>query len=198
MSYVALLAAAYLIGAIPFAYLSVRAVFHVDVRRHGSGNPGATNAARMWKGRTRQFLAFLVIFVLDAGKGFVACALLPRLFTGLAPWAPAAAAVAAVVGHSFTPFLGLRGGKGVATTVGAFLALEFWATLAAVAVFAVVFLATRIVAAGSLALAVALPIAVVVRGQAHASVTTLAVALGLLVIVRHRSNIQRMLGGVKP
>ena len=192
-----LLAAAFVLGAIPFAYLLVRLLTGHDVRAHGSGNPGATNAARMFPKRWR-LAGFLLIFALDAGKGYAACALLPRWFgDGLPDWVPAACGLTAVLGHSFSPFLKFRGGKGVATTLGVFIALEPIATLIALAAFGVVWAATRIVSIGSLVVAVVLPIAIYVHGEAPAAVGLLAVLLGLLIIVRHRSNIVRLIRGTE-
>ncbi|MHC4549735.1 MAG: glycerol-3-phosphate acyltransferase [Planctomycetota bacterium] len=176
--------AAFLLGSIPFGYLVVRWVHGVDLRAHGSGNPGATNAARLWSRRWRP-LAFLGIFLLDAGKGYVAAGVLP------AAW-PALAGLAAVLGHDFSPWLGLRGGKGVATTLGVFCALEPLATAVALAVFAVIWGRTRIVAAGSLGLAVALPVTVFAHGSAPRPVGLVAVALGALIVWRHRGNIGRL------
>ncbi len=190
-----LLQAAFLTGSIPFAKLAVRLVYQTDVREHGSANSGATNASRMFP-RRWQLTAFLSIFVLDAGKGYAAAGLLPRLFS-VPEYAPALAAAFAVIGHSFSPFLRFRGGKGVATTLGALLALEPLATGAGVLAFLLIYLSTRIVAAGSLAAAVVLPIAVFVHGTAPLAVRVLAILLGVLIIVRHRSNITRMLRGEK-
>ncbi|MHC4957430.1 MAG: glycerol-3-phosphate 1-O-acyltransferase PlsY [Planctomycetota bacterium] len=191
-NYLLLLVAAFLLGAIPFAYLFVRAVLRQDVRQSGSGNPGATNAARLFP-KPWRIPGFLFIFLLDAGKGFVACAVLPTLWPGLPEHAPAAAALAAVLGHSFSPFLAFKGGKGVATTLGCLFALEPLATAIALATFFVIYGATRVVAAGSLGIAIALPAAVFLHGEAHLSVGLLASLLGALIIVRHRSNIARML-----
>ena len=191
-----LMLGAFVLGAVPFAFLAVKVAFGQDVRRHGSGNPGATNAARMWPKRW-QLPIFVMIFLLDAGKGYLASGMLPRLFESLDADAPALAGAAAVVGHIFTPFLKLKGGKGVATTIGVLLALEPIATLIAVALFFAVFLTTRIVALGSLIVAVALPAAVYFRGVAPQSTLTLTIVLGLLIIVRHKGNIERMLRGAE-
>ena len=190
-----LLAAAFLLGAIPFAYLLVKAVKGIDVRQFGSGNPGATNAARAFPKRVR-VPAFLVIFAFDAGKGYLATGVVPGLFD-VDALGPALAALAAVLGHSFSPFLGFRGGKGVATTIGALFGLDPVATAMALAVFFLVFGLTRIVAAGSLAFAVALPIVVIWRGDATPAVVVLSIGLSLLIVVRHRSNIVRLIQGVE-
>ena len=193
--YLLLLAAAFVLGAIPFAFLIVYAILRKDVRGHGSGNPGATNASRIFPKRWR-IPAFAGIFLLDAGKGYVACGVLPGLWPGLPDHAPAAAALAAVFGHSFSPFLGFRGGKGVATTMGSLLALEPVATLVALAVFFMIYGATRVVAAGSIGIAVALPVAAALD-RADRWVLALTIALGVLIVVRHRSNIRLLLGKEK-
>jgi len=188
-----LVVGSYLIGAVPFAWLIVKLMLRTDVRDHGSGNVGATNAARLFPGRMR-LVMFLVIFALDAGKGFVAAGLLPG-WIGMAyePW-PAVAALCAVVGHCFTPFLRTLGGKGVATTIGALFALEPVATLIGMGAFFAVYAVTRIVSTGSLALAIALPIATWLR-HASPSVVALTTLIGALIVVRHQSNIRRLLKG---
>jgi len=191
---IGLLAAAFLLGSVPFAWLAVRIRFGEDLRAVGSGNPGATNAARRF-GPSWSALAFLAIFLLEAGKGAAAAGLLPRLFAGLPAYAPAPAGLAAVLGHAFTPFLRFKGGKGVATTLGVLGVLEPVATGIALLVFAVVFGATRVVGAGSVAVAVALPAAVYLHGAAPPPVGLLAIALGALILVRHRANMARMLRG---
>jgi len=190
------LLAAYLAGSIPFAYLVVRLVRGVDVREHGSGNVGATNAARCFPKRA-QLPAFLLIFALDGGKGFLATALPHLLGDAAHDAAPILCGLAAVLGHSFTPFLRFRGGKGVATSVGVLIGLEPLATAAALAVFLALYAATRIVSVGSLGMAVALPVAVAVHGTAPPAVLWLAIGLAVLIVVRHRTNILRLLKGVE-
>lgn len=192
MALAALLLGAYLLGGIPFAYLFVRATKGVDVRRTGSGNMGATNAARLFPQRWR-LAVFLLLFGLDAGKGFLASAALPRAFA-LPLYAPSLAAAAAVVGHIFTPYLGFRGGKGVATTIGALLGLAPLATLASLGAFALVYLPTRVVGLGSVAFALALPLFVHLL-DAPPGVLPLACGLAVLIVVRHRSNLARAFHG---
>jgi glycerol-3-phosphate acyltransferase PlsY len=188
-----LVVGSYLIGAIPFAWAVVKLTLRQDVRDHGSGNVGATNAARLYPGRM-QMVMFLVIFVLDAGKGFVAAGLLPGwIGMDYEPW-PVVAALCAVVGHCFTPFLRTLGGKGVATTIGALIAVEPIATLIALGAFLAVWLKTRIVSTGSIALAIALPIACWIR-DADASIILLTSLLGVVIVLRHSSNIKRLLAG---
>lgn len=193
MNLAALAACAYLLGSIPFSWIVVKWVRGVDLREVGSGNPGATNASRAFPRKWR-FPAFLALFVLDAGKGYLAAGLLPPRLYAASP-GPAVAAACAVFGHTFTPFLRFRGGKGVATTCGAFLALDPVSTLIAVGVFLAVMAVCRIVALGSLAMAVALPVAVFLRGAAPLSVGILACVLAVLIFVRHKSNIVQLLHG---
>src|SRR6185503_10261527 len=136
------LAIAYLIGSIPFSYLVARRK-GVDVRTVGSGNVGATNVMRS-AGRAAGILAF----VLDFAKGAAATALALRVVGGAS--LPSVAAVLAVLGHMYPPWLGFRGGKGVATGAGAFLPIAPAATVAALVVFAVTLALSRFVSVGSL------------------------------------------------
>lgn len=190
---VLLVVGSYLLGAIPWAWLIVKLSLGKDVRDHGSGNVGATNASRLYP-RGWRLAVFLGIFLLDAGKGFVAVGLLPG-WIGMTfePW-PAVAAVCAVLGHCFTPFLRTLGGKGVATTIGALLALDPVAMLIAVGAFFAVYLVTRIVSTGSLALALALPVASWAR-HSPGSVVALTSLLGAVIVLRHTSNIKRLWRG---
>jgi len=190
---VGLLAAAFFLGGVPFAYLLVRVALRTDVRAHGSGNAGATNASRLFPARWQPFV-FLLIFALDAGKGYLAASVLPGLFD-LPEYAPALAGLAAALGHAYSPFLRWRGGKSVAVSVGILFALEPLATAIAAGSFFVTYGFTRVVALGSLVLAVVLPLAVFLHGEAPPAVLALAAALGLLIFVRHRTNIARMVAG---
>ena len=183
-------AVAYLVGSIPFSFLVARAFGVHDVRRVGSGNVGATNVLRS-AGKAAGALALL----LDLGKGAAASALAGRLAPGEAAL-PAAAAVAAVVGHMYPVWLRFQGGKGVATGLGAFAPLAPLAALGAVAVFALVGLATRFVSLGSIAGGVALAgLAVARRGPDPVAIA--AVFTAALVVFRHRSNLRRILGGTE-
>jgi len=187
----------FLIGGIPFAWLIVRVLLKTDVRKHGSGNVGATNAARCFPKRYR-LTAFAGIFLLDAAKGYVAAAVLPQAMGyPLEPW-PAAAGLAAILGHVFTPFLRTLGGKGVATTIGVFFALDPLAIAIGLGAFFVVYALTRTVALGSIALAIALPVATWLHGTAGNSVLSLTIVVAVLVVLRHTSNIRRIVGGTEP
>lgn len=183
-----LLAAAYLIGSIPFSYLVARQFGVADVRSVGSGNVGATNVMRS-AGKTAGILAFL----LDASKGAVAALLAQRLSPG--PTLPAIAAAVAVLGHMYPVWLGFRGGKGVATGCGAFLPLVPVASVVAFGVFAVVAALSRYVSLGSVAGTVALAVTAFVYGPP--AVAWSATAIGALVVVKHRANLERLFRGTE-
>ena len=182
-------AAAYLVGSLPFSYWVVRWTRGIDVRQVGSGNPGATNVLRAagpaWAATA---------LGLDALKGVLPVMLAGALWpeTALAAWA----AFGAVCGHVFSFFLRFRGGKGVATAAGALGAISLPALGVGVAIFATCVLLTRYVSLGSIAAAVAFPVALWWFGSHGGSRALLPVVLiALLVVVRHRANITRLLAG---
>ena len=188
-SAVACLVAAYLLGGIPFSHLIAR-LRGVDLRSVGSGNIGATNLARAL-GYGMGALGLL----LDAGKG-AAAVLIPGALLGAraTPTVEALAGAMAILGHSFTPFLRFKGGKGVATGAGAFAVLAPRATLVALAVFAMVVALTRVVGLGSVLAALTLPVAALMFGAGRA-VTLTACLVSVLVVARHRANLARLLRG---
>lgn len=182
-----LLIAAYLLGATPTSYLVARAARGIDLRQHGSGNLGATNAYRVlgWKAATP-------IFIFDIAKGWFPTAFFP-LWDGAArvEWALAYGA-AAILGHVFSVYVGFKGGKGVATSAGVFLALAPLAVLVGLVVWGAIVYATGYVSLASIAAAVILPPLVVWRvGTGPAF--WVSVALASFVIFAHRSNIGRLL-----
>jgi acyl phosphate:glycerol-3-phosphate acyltransferase len=183
--------AGFALGSIPFSWILARLVGGVDIRTTGSGNVGATNVAR-----TLGWAAGATALLLDAAKGAAAVLVAPWIAGFAAPDADLVAGGLAVLGHMFSPFLLFRGGKGVATGLGAFAVLAPGPLAAAVAVFVVVVLVTRMVSAGSIAAVVALPIAALGFG-AGARVALVAALVGALVIVRHRDNIGRILAGTE-
>ena len=179
---------AYLIGSISFAVLLVRLRYGKDIRGEGSGNAGATNVARSHgKGLG------LAVALLDVAKGAVAV-LLVRAVTADPRYA-AAAGLAAILGHVFPVFYGFRGGKGVATAIGAFLVLAPLATLVCAAVFLVVVVVTRYVSLGSVVAMVLLP--PVAGGLFHAPrpVVAAAAASAVLIVFMHRDNLRRLARG---
>lgn len=178
----------YLLGSIPTGlWLGIR-LRGIDIRESGSKNIGATNTMRVL-GKPLGIVALSV----DILKGLVPVVVVANLVPS-APLLPLLCGMAAILGHSFSIFLRFRGGKGVATSAGVFLGLATWPTLIAIGVFAGVVAATRMVSLGSVCAAVALavsvwffPLSAVVR------VATLLIAV--LVVFKHRSNVQRIMKG---
>jgi glycerol-3-phosphate acyltransferase PlsY len=183
---------AYLLGSIPFGYLLVRFFRKEDIRAMGSGNIGATNVAR--SGAKGLGLATLL---LDLGKAFLAVKIAQHLAPSDYDLA-VAAAVAAILGHVFPLWLGFRGGKGVASALGVFLALTWPSALSILAVFIVIFLLTRYVSLASIIAAASFPL----FGFYFVPLRTPVVLAGflfipLLIIVKHHQNIRRLLAGTE-
>ena len=185
-----ILAIAYLLGSIPFGYLLVRIFRKEDIRTTGSGNIGATNVARSGaKG-----LGILTL-LLDCGKAFAAV-MIAKHFAPGNPDLPLLAAVAAILGHVFPVWLGFRGGKGVASALGIYLALSWPSALAALAVFLVVVVLTKYVSLASIIGALVLPVVFLILTAYHSPIAIGSVIfLSLLVIVKHHANISRLLQG---
>lgn len=191
---------AYLLGSIPTGFLVARAR-GVDIRGVGSGNIGATNVFRaLGKGWG------IAVLLLDFAKGLGACLLAPIVVRALFRLSiesedtitlAVVAAVCAVLGHNFTVWLRFKGGKGVATTAGALTALVPWALLIGLGVWMVLFILTRYVSAGSIGAAVAVPVATWFTTNGDSILTILTSALGFMAIVKHRSNIHRLLAGTE-
>jgi glycerol-3-phosphate acyltransferase PlsY len=179
----------YLLGSIPTGYI-VGALAGVDIRKVGSGNIGATNVARV-VGKKRGVLTLIV----DIGKGFIPVFVAGRL--GLGHTAVAFVAIAAFLGHLYPVFLKFRGGKGVATALGVLLALAPVATLVLIAVFAVVAGSSRLVSLSSIVTALAAPITLWSLSYSPTVIAT-GVVLAVMIIVRHRNNIQRLFAGTEP
>jgi glycerol-3-phosphate acyltransferase PlsY len=190
--------AAYLLGSIPFGYLIVLISGGGDVRRHGSGNIGATNVARVGG----KFLGLLTLF-LDAAKGYAAVQLAAAVTSGSIRWMMIAALIA-LIGHLFPVWLGFRGGRGVATGAGVFIPICWQAVVGAIVVWLLVVIFWRYVSLGSLAAAASLPLLVyVLYARAPGLAPPLIVSAGTsaamaLVIWRHRPNIMRLLSGTEP
>ena len=183
-------AAAYVVGAVPIGYLVARAFGVSDIRRHGSGTIGTTNVLRtLGSGPAVLTLAG------DIAKGFVAVALAGAVAGG-DPLVRGTAALAAVVGNCWSVFLGFRGGKGVATGLGAFLTLVPWAVLPAALVWLAVTATFRFVSLGSITAAVCVPLGTVLLGYPSASALA-TLAVGAIILVRHRDNIARLMAGTE-
>lgn len=188
MTPVLLLAAAYLIGGIPFGYVVVKLKTGRDVRSMGSGNIGATNVLRT-TGRT----VAIVTLLLDVVKGFVAVWLMARYTDS--PFWTSAAAIAVMAGHAYPVFLKFRGGKAVASFIGAFLYLTPLPLFAVLAVFAITVAATRYISLGSILAAGTFPLAVWLILHPAAPVVIAALIAGGFIVVRHKANIQRIRAG---
>lgn len=194
---------AYLLGSIPFGYLLVRTFRGADIRQSGSGNIGATNVARSSP------VLGIATLLLDAAKGFVAVSL-AAAWTGHSVHghpsyvysAMALAALCAIAGHMFSLWLKFRGGKGVATGVGAFVAIVPKAVLVAICLFAVLVALFRYISLGSIVAAAALPAFIYLLyirpGVPMHSVLAASMAVSLLIIAKHYQNISRLLAGTEP
>ena len=192
------LLAAYLLGSIPTGFLLAKAIAGIDIREHGSGNTGATNVFRVvGKG------AGIAALTVDLLKGVSAVLLLRWLITQFdvaadwQSWFLVAAGLLAVIGHSKSVWLGFSGGKSAATGLGVLLALAWPVGLGVAAVFGLVLTISRTVSVGSIAAAIAAMIFMGITGQPLAYLLV-AIAGGLYVVLRHRSNISRLIAGTEP
>jgi glycerol-3-phosphate acyltransferase PlsY len=193
----------YLIGSIPTAYLFGRALKGIDIRKFGSGNVGATNALRvLGKGPG------IAVLVLDIIKGFLAVVLLGDFLVYRATFVSPETlrlilGISCICGHNWTFFLGFKGGKGVATTLGVLLGLSLKiSTLKLilpllVLVWLVTFLATMIVSLASVLTAIALPILVIFFRPTKGLILT-SILLCAFIILRHRTNLKRVFQGKEP
>jgi len=182
---------AYFLGGIPFGYVFVRFAMGKDIRTLGSGNIGATNVHR-----SAGHKAGVVVLLLDIAKGFLAV-WLAALITHNSPEALALAAVAVMVGHAFPILLRFRGGKAVACFIGAFLYIAPLALLAVLVVFVVVVAFSKFISLGSIAAAILFPIAVWQIMHPAPPILIAAVLAALLIVLRHRGNIERLVAGTE-
>lgn len=198
----------YLAGSIPGSLWVGQWIYKVDLRKHGSGNPGATNAYRIlgWK-------AGLLSTLVDMGKGFVAAAFisniridtLPAFLAGDQSWLLLAvfAGIAAVIGHMFPIFARFKGGKGVNTAAGVLFALTPLNMLLTFVVFCLVLWGTRYVSLSSMMGSLAYPSSLIVqkfllgKSDTPTSLIIFGVVLALVIILAHRSNIKRLLNGTE-
>jgi len=185
---VIVIVAAYLTGSIPTGLLLGKA-YGIDVRREGSGNIGATNLYRT-VGRK----VGIITLIGDCLKGLLPVLLVK--YSSLPPEFAAWVGLAAFCGHVFSVFLKFRGGKGVATALGVFLALAPLAVAIAIALFAVVMFFWRYVSLASITAAAAMPLVVFFRGGSG-TLTTVTFIIALIVIVRHSENIKRLISGTE-
>lgn len=198
----------YLIGAIPTSIMVSKATKGIDIREHGSGNAGGANVMRVlgWKHG-------LLVILLDAFKGVLAVVVVARLHYGSMPFENATpfddftlvqiiAGISAVIGHIWTVFAGFKGGKGIATALGMLLMIVTVDMLIAIGVFILVVTLSRYVSLGSLAGAVSVPLALIIRENVfhvdipnYNTLLPFLIFLAVLVIYTHRKNVVRLLNG---
>jgi len=191
---------AYLLGSIPFGYLLVRFFLKEDIRQTGSGNIGATNVMR--SGSKGLGVATLIFDVLKGSCAVLLCGVVADrlgLARDVRADGVAIAALFVVLGHMYTGWLRFKGGKGVATAFGVFLALAPWAALAGVFVFALVFAVSRYVSLGSILSAIAFPLFAMMLPHAARTpwAITVLFVIPLIVILKHHQNIARLMKGTE-
>jgi glycerol-3-phosphate acyltransferase PlsY len=195
------IAAAFLCGSVPFGYWAGK-LKGLDIRQHGSGNIGATNVIRVCgKG------IGIPVFILDMIKGLVPVLLPSWMLAGtevtgsLLSAAAVVCGLAAILGHMFTPWLGFKGGKGVATAAGVLLGIAPIAMLVALGAWLLFFFTSRYVSLASMAAAIAVPVTMAVQMATAKSwdgvLLGFGILLAILVVVRHRANIQRLMAGTE-
>jgi glycerol-3-phosphate acyltransferase PlsY len=200
----------YLVGSIPTSIILSKLSHGIDIRHHGSGNAGGTNVARTlgWK-------AGALVVALDILKGYAATMLVTKLMYGPIPFnnntpfedftvIQIVAGCAAILGHIFTAFGGFRGGKGIATALGALVGVATVELLISVAVFILVFYISRYVSLGSIAAAVTFPLSMFFRHnifhgelQGYNTLIFFSIGIALLLVYTHRENIKRLLAGTE-
>jgi len=194
----------YFIGAFPTALLAGKIIRKIDIREHGSGNAGATNVFRVlgWK-------AGITVLLIDIFKGFAPVWWLPRLLPAtdqagmeLLAMFQILAGFAAICGHIWTIFAGFRGGKGVGTAAGVFLAMQPVPVLLCLVIFILIVSFTRYVSLGSMTAASALPFLLLIKmyvfnTEVAVSFLILAFILAALIIITHRENIKRLVRGTE-
>ncbi|HOF62162.1 MAG TPA: glycerol-3-phosphate 1-O-acyltransferase PlsY [Candidatus Latescibacteria bacterium] len=191
----------YLLGAFPTAIVVGKLLRGIDVRDYGSRNAGATNVWRVLGAGPALF-----VLAIDALKGAGAVLLIARIASDCCPWDPLTTQVIcgmmAVVGHIWTVFAGFRGGKGVGTGAGVFAALAPWCVLIALVSFVAVVALTRYISAGSITAAFVLAAGLVIQRlffpeSLPIPVVVIGCVVAVVVIVKHRTNIQRLINGTE-
>lgn len=194
LTYLFFCAAAYLLGSVPFGFVVAKSVRGIDIREHGSRNVGATNVFRVvgkqWG---------ILVLLLDTLKGFAAVRL-PEWIMRADLFVPGLIGfgLAAILGHTFSVWLSFKGGKGVATSLGVFLAIAWMATLITFLLWIIIFSAFRIISLASLAAAFLFPVVVFFCYQGQIGfgwLMCVSVFLGIFIVWTHRGNIQRLIQG---
>ena len=184
--------AAYVAGAIPFGKIIARYVARIDITKRGSGNIGATNVARelgmKWG---------IITLILDLLKGFVPVVLFSHFFAQAGPFHEAALAgigICALLGHMFPVFLGFRGGKGVATALGVYLAISPLSCLCSLVVFIIIVMIWNYISLGSMLLAAVMPVFLILFGKPQPLIIG-SLIMAVLICYKHKVNIQALIRG---
>ncbi|MFC3803147.1 glycerol-3-phosphate 1-O-acyltransferase PlsY [Cohnella sp. GCM10012308] len=181
----------YLLGSVSFSILFARWLRKIDIRQHGSGNAGATNTLRvLGKGPA------IAVFVLDIAKGLVAVAIGQAIAGEQGSWLAVACGLASIAGHNWPIYFRFKGGKGIATTVGALIYMAPLPVVAAGVVAIILIVITRYVSLGSMVFAALVPVILGLAGEIG-PVFWGALILALLAIVRHRKNIVKLMNGTE-
>ncbi len=182
---------AYLLGSVSFSIVTAKLSKGIDIRQHGSGNAGATNTLRvLGKGPA------IAVLVLDILKGVLAVVIAKWIIPDLSSWVPAASALAAICGHTWPIFFGFKGGKGVATTAGVMLTLNFVPALIAFVIAIIIMAITRYVSVGSIIGTALIPLLMWLNGTDSTEIL-LATLVFVLVTFRHRSNLVKLMNGTE-
>ncbi|MBX2952853.1 MAG: glycerol-3-phosphate 1-O-acyltransferase PlsY [Leadbetterella sp.] len=183
-------ALAFLIGSVPTAYWYAKYVHHLDIRQHGSGNIGATNSLRVLGKK-----AGIIVLFIDMLKGLIPVLVAREL--GFTPEGTLLAGIMAVLGHLFSPFVGFKGGKGIATGFGVILAFSPLAALASILVFGIVLYFSRYVSLGSVCGVLAFWVYTFFQPDSSPEILFLASVLAALLIISHRKNLGRLWNGTE-
>lgn len=181
---------AFLIGSVPTAYWYAKYVHHLDIRQHGSGNIGATNSLRVLGKK-----AGIIVLFIDMLKGLIPVLIAGKL--GFTPENILLTGVFSVLGHLFSPFVGFKGGKGIATGFGVILAFSPWAALISIAVFGIVLYFSRYVSLGSVCGVLAFWVYTCFQAGNSPKMLIIATVLTALLIISHRKNLARLLNGTE-
>jgi glycerol-3-phosphate acyltransferase PlsY len=180
---------AYLFGAIPAGYILFRLTEKKDIRNYGSGNIGATNMLRLtgWK-------KAIPILIFDMIKGFLPIFLALKFFTD--NWTPIVAGSLAILGHCFPVYIKFKGGKGVATTLGAYIALAVEPLLCIIVVFLIIVAITRYISLGSLTAVLSFPLFSLLFNE-NIETFFFGLFVFLIIAIKHKKNIQRLISGTE-
>lgn len=187
------LPACYLFGAIPFGVIIGKITRGIDIRQYGSKNIGASNVLR-----TLGTGPALLVFFFDTAKGLAAVALCAAV--GLDPWLVVAGAMLSVLGHSFSVFLGFKGGKGVATSLGVIIGLDWLIALIALGIWILLVLVSRYISVASTIASLSVPVQMIVwkARDVETAYTVLALVAAAMIVAKHTSNVKRLVDGTEP